>query len=98
MKLSELAKSPQLIKLVIDKEELVEKYGEEVEFYMYDRQPLHMFSKIANASQNDIGQYLEILKETILDEEGNPVMSEDLILPIDLLTECMKLIGENLGK
>lgn len=99
MKLSELAKKPTLVKLTVDRKDLVEKYGEELEFWMYDRQPLHVFSKIANSGKDaDIGQYLEILSETILDEEGKAIMNDEAMLPIDLMTECMKLIGERLGK
>ena len=98
MKLSELAKKPQLVELTIDKEELVEKYGDELTFYMYDRQPLDVFTKLANATQDNMGEYMIILKDIIVNEEGQPVMNDDLILPIDLLTEAMKLIGERLGK
>ena len=98
MKLSELAKKPQLVELTIDQKDLVEKYGDELTFYMYDRQPLDIFTKLANATQDNIGEYMTILKDIIMNEEGQPVMNDELILPIDLLTEAMKLIGERLGK
>jgi len=99
MELSELSKKPQLIKLTIDKEELVEKYGEEIDFYMFDRQPLHVFSKIAKSSKSeDISEYLEILKDTILSADGEPIMTEENILPLDLMTEAMGLIGTQMGK
>lgn len=99
MQLSELSKKPQLVKLTIDKKELVEKYGEALDFYMYDRQPLHVFSKIAKSSKSeDIGEYLEILKDTVLAEDGQPVMNEENILPLDLMTEAMALIGAQMGK
>lgn len=98
MKLQELAKKPQLVEITISKEELVEKYGEELTFYMYDRQPLDIFTKLANATQDNVGEYMTILKDIIVTEEGVPVMNDELILPIDLLTEAMGLIGEKLGK
>ena len=99
MKLAELSKKPQLVKLTINNPELVKKYGEELEFYMYDRQPLHVFSQIAKSSKtDDIGQYLQLLLETIKNEDGSPVMTEEQLLPLDLMTEAMKLIGEHLGK
>ena len=98
MKLSELAKKPQLVELTIDKKELVEKYGEELTFYMYDRQSLDVFTKLANATQDNVGEYMTILKDIIMTEDGSPVMNDELILPIDLLTEAMALIGEKLGK
>jgi len=99
MKLAELSKKPQLTKLVIDREDLIEKDGEELEFFVYDRQPIHVFSKIAQSSKSeDLTEYLALLQDTVLDENGDPVMTEESLLPLDLLTECMKLIGEHLGK
>ena len=98
MKLADLAQKPQLTKLTINKPELVEKYGDELEFYMYDRQPLDVFSKMANASTDDLDTYFSLLTQIILKEDGTPVMSDDHVLPVDVMTEAMKLIGENLGK
>jgi len=98
MKLSELAKQPTLIKLTIDKEELVEKYGDELEFFMYDRQSIDVFSKLAEVNEDNIGGYMHILQDIILNEEGYPVITDTEVLPMDVLTEAMRLIGERLGK
>jgi hypothetical protein len=98
MKLSELAKKPKLVKLTISKQELVDKYGDELEFYMYDRQSLDIFSKLANATTDNVGEYMSILSDIILKEDGSPVMDGEMVLPIDVMTEAMSLIGEKLGK
>lgn len=98
MKLSELAKKPKLIELTISKQELVEKYGDELTFFMYDRQSLDIFTKLANATQDNVGEYMTILKDIIVNEDGQPVMDGEMVLPIDVLTEAMSLIGERLGK
>ena len=98
MKLSELAKKPKLIELTISNPELVEKYGEELTFFMYDRQSLDIFTKLANATQDNIGEYMTILKDIIVNEDGKAVMDDEMVLPIDVLTEAMRLIGERLGK
>jgi len=98
MKLADLAQKPQLTKLTINKPELVEKYGDELEFYMYDRQPLDVFSKMANASTDDLDTYFSLLTQIILKEDGTPVMSDEHVLPVDVMTEAMKIIGDNLGK
>ncbi len=98
MKLADLAKKPQLIKLIVNNEAIVEKYGEELEFFMYDRQPRDVFTKLANASTDDTSSYFNLLSDIILDEEGKPVMHDDMVLPIDVMTEAMKLIGDHLGK
>jgi hypothetical protein len=98
MKLSELAKKPKLIELTISKQELVEKYGDELTFFMYDRQSLDIFTKLANATQDNVGEYMTILKDIIVNEDGQPVMDGEMVLPIDVLTEAMTLIGARLGK
>lgn len=98
MKLAELSQKPQLIKITIDKPELVEKYGEELEFNVYDRQPLDVFGKLAHAKEGDVSNMLQMLKDLILDDEGKPVMDEEKILPMDLLIEAVTLIGKELGK
>jgi hypothetical protein len=98
MKLQELAKKPKLIELTISNPDLVEKYGEELTFFMYDRQSLDIFTKLANATQDNIGEYMTILKDIIVNEDGQPVMDGEMVLPIDVLTEAMSLIGERLGK
>lgn len=98
MKLSELAKKPQLQKITINNEALVEKYGDELDFFVFDRQPLDIFTKLADVQEDNVGEYINILKDIIRNEDGEPVMTEELSLPIDVMTEAMKLIGEHLGK
>jgi hypothetical protein len=41
---------------------------------------------------------MTILKDIIVNEDGKPVMDDEMVLPIDVLTEAMRLIGERLGK
>ena len=98
MKLADLAKKPQLIKLTVNDKTIVEKYGEELEFFIYDRQPLDIFTKMADISAENSAEYITVLKDIILDEKGEPVCKDDMVLPIDVLTEAIKLIGEHLGK
>jgi len=98
MKLSELATKPQLVKISIDKPELVEKYGDTLEFYVYDRQPLDVFAKLGTTTTENAMQFTEMLSEMILDEDGNQVMTDGKVLPIDIVTEAVTLIGNLLGK
>ena len=46
LKLTQLAAKPQLVKITIDDESIKEKYGDELEFWIYDRQPIDKFIKI----------------------------------------------------
>ena len=98
MQLEQLAVQPQLVKMTISEPKIVEKYGEELEFYIYDRQRLDVFAKMASITEDNAMQYSALLTDLILNEKGEPVMTEDKILPIDVITEAIKLVGEMLGK
>lgn len=98
MKLKELAIKPQLTKITIDKPDLVEKYGEEIEFYVLDRLPLDQYTRLASTKTEDFSSMIDLVKELILDEDGNPVMDEDHVLPTDLLNESMVKVVDTVGK
>jgi len=98
MQLSELATKPQLIKVTITEQNVVDKYGDELDFFVWDRQPLDIFAKLSTVTEDNPMQYTDMLKDLILDEHGKPVMHDDKILPLDVLTEAIKLIGDKLGK
>lgn len=98
MKLSELAQKPKLEKITITSDSLVEKYGDELDFFIYDRQPIDIFTKLADVNEGNTTEYIVILKDLILNEDGEPVMTDEKSLPLDVMTEAMKLIGDHLGK
>jgi copper chaperone CopZ len=98
MKIQQLAAKPKLIEITIDKQELVEKYGESVTFHFYDRQPLDVFAKLATATKDNVMEIASVIEKLILDEAGNPVMKDGEALPIDVLMEAINLISQHLGK
>ncbi len=98
MKLAELSQKPQLIKIILDEPKIIEQFNEELEFFVYDRQPIDVFSKLANADQGDIGGLIVLLKDLILDEDGNQIIDDERVLPMDVMVEAVKKIGERLGK
>lgn len=98
MKIQDLAAQPKLIEITIDKQELVEKYGEAVTFHFYDRQPLDVFAKLATATQDNVMEIASVIEKLILNEKGEPVMTDGDILPIDVLMEAINLISTHLGK
>ena len=97
MKLSDLSQKPKLIKITINSEKIIEKYGEELEFHIYDRQPLDVFTKLANAKEDTAG-ITELIQNMILDENGKPVVADGNILPLDVIMEAVTLITDELGK
>ena len=100
MKLQELAVEPQLIKVSLDEEKIIEQYGEPLEFYVWDRQPIENFMKFAGKKIDDknIGDIVAFAKDMILDEAGNPVLTGKSILPLNVMTTCITKVMETLGK
>ena len=98
MKLKELASKPQLKEIVIDRAEIVEKYGDSLSFYIQDKIPLETYSKMATLDHKNVGQMIGMMKDMILDEQGLPVMSDGEVLPMDVLNAAVEKVTENLGK
>ena len=98
MKLQELAAKPQLTKITIDDHDLVEKYGEELEFYVHDRFDMETFTKMASVETTDPGKIYNIVKDLILDDNGQPVMHDELVLPMDLMMAAVVKVTDTLGK
>jgi hypothetical protein len=98
MKLSQLAARPQLVLFTVDNEEIVKKYNEPLDFYSWDRQPLEVFMKLASTQQQNIGEMIEVIRPLILDENGEPIIQGDVMLPSDVLIAAIAKIVERLGK
>ena len=98
MKLSQLAAKPQLIKLIVDDESIVKEFGEPLEFWSWDRQPLDTFMKLASAGQNDAKNMVEIVRTLILDENGKEIISKDTMLPSHVMLKAIGKIVDMLGK
>ena len=98
MKLSELASKPQLTKITIEDEAIVEKYGDALEFFVLDRLPIETYTKLASVKTDDPGEMYHVIKELILDETGHPVMSDGNVLPMDVMNAAVMKVTESLGK
>lgn len=98
MQLSQLAQKPQLIKLAIDDEDTIKEFGEALEFYIYDRQPVGTFVKMARLTSDDFAEIVKIVNDLILDEEGNPIVTGDLVLPQKLYIKVVERVVKQLGE
>lgn len=98
MKLAQLAAKPQLIKIELDDTEIVTEFGEALEFWTWDRQPLETFMKLANSKENDTLGMIEIVRTLILDEAGKEIITKDVMLPSHVLIRVIAKIVETLGK
>jgi|TARA_R110000737_G_scaffold64622_3_gene92390 hypothetical protein len=97
-KLSDLAGKPELTPMVIDNADIVEKYGEELEFYVYDKLPISTYTKLASLDSKDAGQLYAAVKDLILDDKGLPVVNEEKTLPMDIMNAAILKVTESLGK
>jgi hypothetical protein len=98
MKLSQLSAKPQLIDILIDDEDTIKEFGEPIEFWTWDRQPMDVFMKLANADQNNTSSVIEIVKTLILDEKGKEILKDDIMLPTHVLMKAISKVTEILGK
>ncbi len=98
MKLKDLAAKPQLTEIIINEDNIVEKYGEELQFFVHDRFSMETFTKMASVEQTDPAQLYNIVKDLILDETGTPVMSDGNMLPLDVMNAAVVKVTEQLGK
>lgn len=97
MKLAELAATPQLVKISISDEETVEAYGEAVDFWVYDRQDMETFMKLANVSENNMSEIVNLVNQMVRDEDGKQILSKDKALPTDLMLKVIEEVVAQLG-
>jgi len=98
MKLTQLAKAPQLIRIELDDEDIRKEFNDSLEFYIWDRQPLDQFIKLATAKNDDLGTIIEMINGLILDENGEPVLTGNLTLPSNIILKVVNKVTETLGK
>jgi hypothetical protein len=98
MKLSELARKPQLIPMVIDDQDIRDTYGDVIEFWTWDRQPMSSFMKLANVDAQDTGTMLAAVRDLVLDETGQPMLTGETSLPAPVLMRVITRVIGQLGK
>lgn len=100
MKLSQIKAKPQLIKVTIDDEDIVSEYGEPLEFYTWDRQPMDVFVRMASTESMDTGKIFELVRTLVLDETGQRVFKDkdDETVPGKVLMRVVTKVVEILGK
>lgn len=98
MNLKELAAKPKLVKITLDAEELITKYGDEIEFYIYDRLPIDQYIKIATSTQDNFGDIVHWVNTIILNDQGEPCIKEGETLPADVMLATVNAVVERLGK
>jgi hypothetical protein len=97
--IKDFASKPQLIEVILDDKELVERYGEPIIFYTYNIVRMSTYFDFFNArSNNEFNNLDKMMKSMILNSEGKQALADDEDLPIDLAAAAIIKIGEILGK
>jgi hypothetical protein len=65
---------------------------------MYDRQPIEQFIKIATMKDQNYDDMINIVKDMILNEAGEPVIQPGTNLPMDVFSKVIAKVVESLGK
>jgi len=97
MKLAKLARTPKLTKLQLDSEDIIAEYSEPLEFWVYDRQPMNVFIKLA-AVDGDVEGMFMVIKDMILDEKGKIILEDDQTLPMGVMITVVTEVVDFLGK
>jgi hypothetical protein len=96
MDLSQLAETPQLLHMKLDSPQIVEKYGEPIEFWMYDRQSIPTYIKLSGL-ENDTGELIDMVRELVMTKEGKPMLKADQTLPLDIMMAMIEKVVTELG-
>ena len=98
MKLAKLLSKPQLMPITIDDEKIVAKYGEPLEFYIYDRQDMDTFMKLAMMEDGEnFGALNDIVTALIRDENGKQLIDGEETLPTDVMLKVIETTVKHLG-
>jgi hypothetical protein len=99
MDIKSLARKPELHEVIIDNEDIVKEYGEPITFWMYDHVDINTYFDFFRSQNNKDGQELNaLMRRLILNREGQPTLSEDEALPVDISLAALTKINETLGK
>lgn len=95
----EFAKKPELIKIQIDAEDIIESYGSTVTFWIYDSVDITTyFDFFKSQADNDGNKLNELMRKLIRNEKGEICIPEGHILPVDLAIASLTAINDKLGK
>lgn len=84
--------------LTISDEDIVAEFGEALEFWTWDRQPMDVFLKLAAIDQTNTSAVITAVRDLVLDEEGKPVLTSDVSLPTKVMMRVITAVVESLGK
>lgn len=97
MKLQQLAATPKLEKITLDHEDIIKEFGESIEFYVYDRQDLSTYMRLASINTENQGELFALVSDMVYDESGKHIINEKISLPINVMTKVIESVVKRLG-
>lgn len=83
----------------MDDDEIIQAYGEAIEFHMLDQMSISTYFDFYRLQQEqDSDKLNDLLRKIVLKEDGTPALSLEEILPVDLTLNLLVKINEFLGK
>lgn len=98
MNIKDVAKKPELTRIELNSDAIVEKYGEALEFYVYDIQPMDVLMRMSTLTEENLDELIDAAEGLILDEAGEPVCGDGYTLPLDVKVAAIQEVGNFLGK
>jgi hypothetical protein len=98
MKLSQAAKKPQLTQLELKDQHTIDTYGEPLQFWILDPQPMSVYGDLVNLRDGDVARIIEVVRNLVLDETGEPMIAPDQTLPQRTLLSVVELVMSRLGE
>ena len=99
MNIEKFIKAPELVEVFLDSEEIIKNYDEPISFWTYDIVKMDVYFQFFEArAKGEMEALGKLIKTFILNEKGEPVLTEGKDLPIDIMTEAIVKVGDILGK
>lgn len=99
MDISKFAKKPELLKVSCDQPEIIEEFGEAVDFWMFDNVDINTYFDFFKFQQTrDSDNLNQLMRKLILNEAGEQILKEGEMFPVGLSLAALGKIGDNLGK
>lgn len=97
--ITQVKAQPKLISIIIDDQEIIDSYGDSIEFWMYDQIDINTyFDFYRHQNERNGSDIMDTLRKIILNEQGQPALKEDERLPIDVSLLALVKINDVLGK
>ena len=83
----------------MDDPEVIEQYGDTIEFHILDQMSISTYFEFYKLQQDqDSDKLNDLLRKIVLKDDGTPALTEEEIFPVDLTLGLLVKINEFLGK